>query len=103
LALAEPRDTRVLGNVESQLANDDYPEVGLVAARAAGMLGSDDGYGVALKGAKSVDPRQRFLAAMAFGDIGRADAQPILAKLLEDTDPDVRLASAEALLLIGKK
>jgi HEAT repeat protein len=101
LALAEPRDTRVLGHVEAQLTAD-YPEVSLVAARAVGMLGSDRGYGVAMEGAASVDPRRRFLAAMAFGDIGRPDAQPLLSKLLRDNDSDVRLAAAGALIEIGK-
>ena len=102
LAIAAPHDTRSLGHVEAQLTAD-YPEVALVAARAAGMLGSDRGYGVALIGAKSVDQRQRLLAALAFGDIGRSDSQPVLAKLLTDTDPDVRLAAAGALLQIGNK
>jgi HEAT repeat protein len=102
LALAQPHDTRVLGHVDG-LLTDDYPEVGLIAARAAGMLGSDSGYGVALNGAKNVDPRQRLLAAMAFGAIGRADAQPELAKLLADDNADTRLAAAGALLQIGKR
>jgi HEAT repeat protein len=100
LAITGPHDTRSLGHVEAQLIAD-YPEVALVAARAAGILGSDRGYGVALIGAKSVDPRQRRLAAMAFGDIGRPDAQPILANLLSDSDTDVRLTAAGALLQIS--
>jgi HEAT repeat protein len=102
LALAEPRNTVVLGHIEG-LFSSDYIEVRLVAARAAGMLGSDEGYGVALQGADSVDPRQRTLAAMAFGAIGRADAQSHLGKLLKDTDPDARLAAAGALISIAKK
>ncbi len=102
LALAEPHDTRVLGNVEGFLTAD-YPEVALVAARAAGMLGSDDGYGVATIGVNSPDPRQRALAAMAFGAIGRNDAQPMLAKLLKDREPEVRLAAADALGLLADK
>jgi HEAT repeat protein len=102
LGLAEPRDTRVVGHIEG-LFDSDYLEVRLVAARAAGLLGSDHGYGIAAEGAKSVDPRQRTLAAMAFGGIGRADSQTYLAKLLQDSDPDTRLAAAGALLAIGKK
>jgi HEAT repeat protein len=101
LALAQPHDQRVLGNIEGFLATD-YPEVSLVAARAAGMLGSQDGYGVAMEGAQSKDPRQRSLAALAFGAIGRRDAQPILAKLLRDSDPDVRLAAADAIGQVDK-
>jgi HEAT repeat protein len=99
LALAAPRDRRVLGHVTGNLVSD-YDEVALVAARAAGMLGSDAGYGVALKGHKSKDPRQRMLAALAFGAIGRTDAQDELAQLLRDPDHDVRLAAATSLLMM---
>ena len=103
LALAEPHDTRMLEYIAGLFSND-YPEVRLMCARAAGMLGSDIGYGVALEGAQSVDARQRALAAMAFASIGRADAQkPVLAKLLKDSDADVRLAAAGALIAIGQK
>ena len=99
LALAAPRDRRVLGHITGNLTSD-YEEVALVAARAAGMLGSDAGYGVALKGAKSKDPRQRMLAALALGAIGRTDAQDELAQLLRDADHDVRLAAATSLLMM---
>jgi HEAT repeat protein len=97
LALAGPRDARVMQHIKGKLTSD-YPEISLIAARAAGMLGSDAGYGVAMAGAKSADPRQRVMAAMAFGDIGRTDAQPILAKLLKDDQQSVRLAAATAIL-----
>ena len=96
-ALAAPRDRRVLGHITGNLVSD-YEEVGLVAARAAGQLGSDAGYGVALKGMKSRDPRQRMLAALAFGAIGRTDAQDELAQLLRDPEHDVRIAAATSLL-----
>jgi HEAT repeat protein len=102
LALSGPRDQRVLRNVYGMLT-DDYPEVSLVAARAAGQLGNDAGIGVAEKGAASDDPMQRSLAALALGDIGRSDSQPILAKLLDDDHADVRLTAAAALLEIGRK
>ncbi len=69
----------------------------LVAARALGMLDSDEGYGVAMAGATSRDPRQRELAAFAFGAIGRSDAQKYLGTLLHDTNPDVRIAAATAI------
>ena len=62
------------------------------------MIGSDEGYGVALKGASSTDPRQRLLAALAFGAIGRSDAQETLANLLKDDNTDVRVAAATAIL-----
>ncbi len=101
LGLAQPRDARILGNIEGFLTAD-YPEVALIAARAAGMLGSDQGYGVARIGAESRDPRQRALAALAFGAIGRTDAQPMLARLLRDDQPDVRLAAADAVGMVDK-
>jgi hypothetical protein len=97
LALAEPRDKRVGRTVEVGLTVD-YIEVNLVAARALGMLGTDEGYGVALRGAASTDPRQRFMAAMALGAIGRSDAQEALRKLLADDYESVRVAAAEAIL-----
>ncbi len=97
LALAARRDRRVIQHLRGALT-DDYAEVALVAARACGMLGADDGYGVAQTGTASKDPRQRALAAWAFGAIGRRDAQPILADLLRDEDSAVRLAAARAIL-----
>jgi HEAT repeat protein len=97
LALAAPRDRRVIEHVRGMLATD-YEEVNLVAARAMGMLGSDEGHGVALRGAKSADARQRLLAALALGAIGRSDAQDVLRELLQDADPVVRLAAATGLL-----
>jgi HEAT repeat protein len=75
-----------------------YDEVNLAAARALGMVGSDEGYGVAQKGAKSSDPRHRHLAALAFGAIGRPDAQGLLSDLLSDSEPSVRLAAAMSIL-----
>jgi HEAT repeat protein len=101
-ALAEPHDTRLLPNIEGQY-NNDYMEVRLVCARAAGMLGSDGGYGIVLEGAKSIDARHRALAALAMGAIGRTDSQPLLKTLLKDQDADVRIAAAGALLAIGHK
>jgi HEAT repeat protein len=97
LALAGPRNPRALGHIGGHLTSQ-YDEVSLAAARAAGMLGSEEGYGVALKGAKSTDPRQRMLAALAMGAIGRPDSQPPLSLLLKDPDQDVRIAAATAIL-----
>src|SRR5206468_998112 len=97
LAIAAPRNTKTIQHCRSSLTSD-YPEVSLVAARACGMLASDEGYGVALIGAKSGDARQRQLAALALGAIGRPDAQPILAPMLNDQNSDVRVAAATAIL-----
>lgn len=101
LALAAPRLQRVRGHVRAKLTAD-YPQIALVAARAMGMLGSDDGYTVAINGAKSKDPEERFHAARALGAIGRTDAQPTLGRLLEDGDPHVRLVAAASLLQLGR-
>jgi HEAT repeat protein len=97
VALAKPHNPRVIQHVRANLVAD-YPEVELSAARALGMLGSDEGYAVAAKGAASTDRMQRSLAALALGDIGRPDAQPILENLLDDPEPSVRLSAATAVL-----
>ncbi len=98
LGLAGPRDRRVLGHIRAGLTAY-HTEVQLVAARAAGMLGSDMGYTVAADAVKSTDPRQRHLAALALGAIGRSDAQGMLAELLKERESqDVRLAAAQAIL-----
>jgi HEAT repeat protein len=100
MALASTHNTRVREHVRGALVTD-YQEVNLVAARAMGMLSSDEGYGVAINGARSKDPAHRQLAALAFGAIARRDAQDILAKLLQDHDETVRLAAAVAILQLN--
>jgi HEAT repeat protein len=98
IGLAAPKDARVMGHLRSSLTAD-YPEVGLVAARAMGALGSDAGYAVAAEGARSPDARRRLLAAQALGAIGRSDAQSMLGALLKDrASEDVRLSAAQAIL-----
>jgi HEAT repeat protein len=97
LGLAATHDIRVRGHIRGQLTNE-VPEVQLAAARAMGMVGSDAGFVIAEKGAKSVDPRQKVLSALAFGAIGRPDAQPMLAPMLKDSDESIRLAAATAIL-----
>jgi HEAT repeat protein len=108
LAMAGPRDTRARNAIRAgltQYTRSATPEtklllqqVELVAARALGQLGSDEGYGVALKATENPDKRQRALAALALGAIGRSDAQAALANLLKDQDTDVRLSAATAVL-----
>lgn len=107
LALAAPRDTRVKDNVIGKLSmskdGKDYVELQLAAARAVGMLGGDEGFGVAVKALNSVDARQRSMAALALGEIGRSDAQGPLAKALGDPSAEVRLSAAVALKQIELK
>jgi HEAT repeat protein len=100
MALAAPRNESVREAVRSGLTAD-HVETSLVAARAMGILGSDEGYGLALQGAKSSEGRQRFHAALAFGAIGRTDAQGVLRGLMKDRDPRVRVAAATAVLEIA--
>lgn len=97
LALSEPHDRTIIQHVRIGLVSE-WPEVSLVAARGMGMLGSDEGYAIAIKGAESIDPRQRLEAALAFGAIGRSDSQDQLRKLLTDSATNVRIAAAEAIL-----
>lgn len=97
LALAAPGRRAIIGHVRNGLTTD-YEQVNLVAARAMGQLGSDEGYGLAMKAVSSDDKGIRLLSALAFGAIGRADSQKYLETLLADTDASVRLAAAEAIL-----
>lgn len=104
LALAAPGRQIVREHVRGLLAGDDVQlEVSLVAARAMGMLGSDEGYKIAQDAAHSRDPQQRFLAALALGAIGRSDAQDDLRRLLADPEPNVQLAAASAVLQLNRK
>ena len=62
-----------------------------------GMIGSDEGYTLAVKCATSKDPRQRSLAALAMGAIGRSDLPPSCADV-NGCYPTVRLSAATAIL-----
>jgi len=97
LAMAAPRNQQLTGQIRGNLTSD-FPEVRLATARALGMLGSDEGYTIAVRYTTSLDPRQRFLAALALGAIGRSDAQPKLAPMLHDANPAVRIGAATAIL-----
>lgn len=103
IALAQPRDRRVLEHIRGWMVDENFPEVTLAAARAAGMLGSDEGYGTAVQLLRSTDTRQRVMASMALGEIGRIDAQSRLRPLLSDPEADVRLAAAAAVLRLGSR
>jgi HEAT repeat protein len=97
LALAQPGDARALPYVRGAMTTD-YLEVNLTAARGMGMLGSDEGWNVAVPAAKSKEANQRSLAALAMGAIGRSDLQPYLVKLLRDQNTLVRISAATGLL-----
>jgi len=96
-ALAEPGDQRVIQHIRAELTSD-YTEVCLAAARGVGMLGSDEGWSVAVPAAASKDARQRSMAAIAMGAIGRSDLQGYLKNLLSDPEPTVRISAAAAIL-----
>jgi HEAT repeat protein len=96
-ALANHEDPSVVQYIRGQLTND-YLEVSLAAARALGVLGSDDGWSVAVPAAQSTIARQRALAAQAMAAIGRPDLQKPLAPLLKDSDVEVRISAAMAIL-----
>lgn len=96
IGLASRNDPRAIPFLHAQL--DNYVEVSLVATRALGMLGSDEGYALAVKFATSKDARRRSLAALAMGAIGRSDLQGNLRTLLSDSNAIVRLSAATAIL-----
>ncbi|MFI5380824.1 MAG: HEAT repeat domain-containing protein [Tepidisphaerales bacterium] len=97
LALAGPKDTRVIDHVRAGLSST-YQEVVLVTARALAMLGSNEAYDKALAATTSTDARQRSLAALALGASGKPQAAAPLTSLLKDSDPDVRVAASLAIL-----
>jgi len=101
LALAGPRDPSVIQHIRANM-DDDYPEEELAAAQALGLLGSDEGYPLAMKYIHSSDARQRSMAASALGAIGQPQARDALTPLLSDSDPHVRLAAARAILELKK-
>jgi HEAT repeat protein len=97
-AVAAPGRRDVIQHVRSRLTHPTWVEIPLVAARAMGDLGSDEGMTIAVRAVSSAEPRHRAMAAMALRSIGRTDAQPMLANLLQDPVPQVRLSAALAVL-----
>ena len=100
-----------------KLATAPHIETRLAAARGLGLLGSTDGFEIALGALRRKGPlledtrdppegqilRRRQLAAAALGAIGRADALPALAEMLEESkDPRVQVSAARAVLSIPR-
>jgi hypothetical protein len=73
----------VLGHIQGQLTND-YDEVTPDGRPRRGMLGSDDGYGVALK-ARTAATRASDARGPGDGRDRTSDSQSSLSVLLKDT------------------
>lgn len=114
-ALAQTADVLYLDTFRYKLATATHLETRLSAARGLGLLGSDEGFDVALRAlsvnrplhADPDDPaadqilRVRQMAAAALGAIGSPDALSALARQLEtDPDPRVQVSAARAILEI---
>jgi HEAT repeat protein len=89
-----------------RLLNDEsyYLQVRLIAARALGKLGVDDGYDLAAAalgrtlGSESETMQVRVNAALALGAIGRWSALPALQRLAEtESDPRTQVAACYAI------
>jgi len=117
-ALAATGDRSYIDTFRYKLANASHTETRLAAARALGLLGSDEGLAAALGALNDAsglrnEPgdspgdqllRRRQLAASALGAIGRDDAFPTLEKWLENrSDPRVQVSAAGAILEIDRR
>ena len=114
-ALAGTRDPIYRDTFLYKLDTAAHLETRLAAARGLGLLGSDEGFKVALSALRADRPRSndpndppggqilrvRQLAAAALGAIERVNALPALADLLKnDRDPRVQVSAARAILEI---
>ena len=96
-----------------KLATAPHIETRLAAARGLGLLGSTEGFEIALGALRPRGPllkdardppqgqilRRRQLAAAALGAMGQADALPALSEMLEESgDPRVQVSAARAIL-----
>ena len=96
-----------------KLATAPHIETRLAAARGLGLLGSTEGFEIALRALRRKGPlleddrdppegqilRRRQLAAAALGAMGQTDALPGLAEMLEESgDPRVQVSAARAIL-----
>ncbi|HNQ23542.1 MAG TPA: HEAT repeat domain-containing protein [Phycisphaerae bacterium] len=114
-ALAETRDRSCAELFRSKLATATHIETRLAAARGLGLLGFDDGLGLAVQATRYSQPRRdepddppgqqilrvRQLALVALGGIGSPAALPTLTQVMHDnSDPRVQVAAARAILEI---
>jgi HEAT repeat protein len=117
-ALSATEDRRFLDTFRYKLSTATHLETKLAAARGLGLLGSAEGYDVALQAltgphkpvADENDPpagqalRVRLLAANALGAIGKPDALDSLSKEMNNgNDPRVQIAAARAILDISAR
>jgi len=94
-------------------AQEDYLLHRLIAARGLARLGSDAGYGLALKSTRysGVDPgdpddayRVRFNALLVLGEIGQPRALPVLKQVAEsDADPRLQAAACYGICYILRR
>ncbi len=112
-ALAATRDQAYMETFRYKLETAPHLETRLAAARALGVLRSDEGFPLALRTLRLDQPprrdpqdppeeqllRTRQMAAAALGAIGRPDALPALTEVLNDpSDPRVQISAARAIL-----
>jgi HEAT repeat protein len=116
LALGQAGVQRAVDPLRIRLAEGPHLETRLAAARALGMLGYDDGFGLAVQSLTwsrtgpvrpGEDPpdlqtmRVKSSAALALGAIGNRLALPYVYQQMEkDPDPRVQLSAADAILSI---
>ncbi len=114
-ALAATRDRTYADTYRYKLSAAPHLETRLAAAYGLGLLGSDEGFALAMRAlrlrkAPTRDPndspagqllRIHQLAAKALGAIGRADALPLLRDHMENqNDPRLQVSAARAVLEI---
>jgi len=113
LALARTKDQRYRDTFLYKLSTGSHLETKIASATGLGMLGTAEGFDLAMRSLVSPptrrgdlnDPpavqafRMRLMALAALGAIGRVESLPAMAKILEDgRDPRLQVAAARAVL-----